>query len=57
MNTTKNQIKALQMKEAQSEKFANIVSGLIIGLLTIGGLVYCCKGAYMQIVANWTLTF
>ena len=53
MNTTKNQIQALQSKEAQTEKTVKIVSTIIIVLISIAGAAYCCKGAFMQIVANW----
>lgn len=53
MNTTKNQIAALQSKEAQTEKQVKIVSWIITGLLAVAGFAYCCKGAFMQIVANW----
>jgi hypothetical protein len=53
MKNLKNQIETLKAKEATSEKIANILSGLIIALLTIAGATYCLKGAIMQITANW----
>lgn len=53
MTNTKTQIQALQSKEAQTEKLVKVVSGIITALLAVAGFAYCCKGAFMQIAANW----
>lgn len=53
MTNAKNQFNALASKEAQTEKLVKVVSGIITGLLAVAGFAYCCKGAFMQIAANW----
>lgn len=53
MTNAKNQFNTLASKEAQTEKQVRIIGGIITFLLVVAGLVYCCKGAFMQIAANW----